>query len=70
MILKIRVTPRAKKERIVAGEPLRVYVPAPPEDGRANDAVIKLLSERFGVSKSKIKISKGKKNRDKTIEIT
>jgi len=69
MLLNIKVIPRAKKSRVQEGAPLRVYVSAPPEDGRANKAVIKLLSEHFKVSKSKIKIIKGEKSREKIIEI-
>lgn len=69
MKINIKVIPRAKKETVKNGEPLRVYVNQPPEDGRANDAVIELLSEHFKIPKSKIKILKGEKNRDKTIEL-
>lgn len=69
MILNIKVIPRAKRAVIKNGDPLRVYVNQPPEDGRANDAVIKLLAEHFKISKSKIKIIKGEKSRKKIIEI-
>ncbi len=70
MLLKIKVIPRAKQERIKSDiSPVRVYVNQPPEDGRANDAVIKLLSGHFKIPKSKIKILKGEKSREKIIEI-
>jgi uncharacterized protein (TIGR00251 family) len=70
MIINIKVIPRAKRATIKDGNPLRVYVNQPPEDGRANDAVIKLLSEHFKIPKSKIKIIKGEKSREKIIEIS
>ncbi len=69
MKIIIKVVPRAKKEMIKSGEPLRVYVTQPPEDGRANDAVIKLLAEHFKIPKSKINILKGEKNKNKVVEI-
>lgn len=69
MIINIKVIPRAKKERVTDGDPLRVYVTAPPEDGRANDAAIKLLSKHFNVPKSQIKIIKGEKSREKIARI-
>ena len=69
MLINVRVIPRAKKSQIKEGEPLRVYVSAPAEDGRANKAVIKLLSEHFKLPKSKIKIIQGEKSREKTIEL-
>lgn len=70
MIINIKVIPRAKQEKTKDGDPLRVYVNQPPENGRANDAVIKLLAEHFQLPKSKIKILKGEKSREKIIEIT
>ncbi len=70
MIINIKVIPRAKKVRIQNGDPLRVYVNQPPEDGRANDAVIKLLAKHFDISKSQIKIIKGEKSREKIIQIS
>jgi len=69
MIINIKVIPRAKRAIIKDGDPLRIYVSQPPEDGRANEAVIKLLAEHFDVPKSKIKIIKGEKSREKIIEI-
>jgi len=70
MLISIKVIPRAKKERIMETENgFKVYVSSPPEDGRANEAVIKILSEHFNVSKSLIKIIKGEKSRNKILEI-
>jgi hypothetical protein len=70
MIINIKVIPRAKRTLVKDGDPLRVYVNQPPEDGRANDAVIKLLAGHFKIPKSKIKILKGEKSREKIIEIS
>ena len=71
MLISIRVTTRAKKESVKSRDNvLRVCVNQPPEDGRANEAVIKLLAEHFKISKSQIKIVKGEKSREKIIEIT
>jgi uncharacterized protein (TIGR00251 family) len=51
------------------GERLLVRTTAPPVDGKANDAVRRLLAEHFGVSTSKIEIVAGHRSRDKTVEI-
>ena len=70
MILNIRVIPNAKCEKIKKYENgLRVYVTAPPEDGRANRALIKLLSKELNIPKSKIEIIKGERGREKIIKI-
>jgi len=67
---KIRVTPHAKQNKVVENDGvLRVYTTVVPENGRANDAVIKALAEHFGVAKSQIKIVRGVTARDKVIEI-
>lgn len=69
-IFKVRVTPHAKHNKIVeSNDVLRVYTTVAPENGRANDAVIKALSKHFGVAKSQIKIVRGDTTRDKVIEI-
>jgi uncharacterized protein YggU (UPF0235/DUF167 family) len=69
MMIRVRVTPRAKQNLVKPGDPLRVYVTAVPEDGRANDAALKLLAGRFDVAKSRIRLVRGATSRDKVIEI-
>lgn len=69
-IFNVRVTTRAKQNKIVQNnDVLRVYTNAVPENGRANTAVIELLSEYFNVPKSKIKILKGLTGRDKIVTV-
>jgi len=73
--LIIRVTPKAsrnyiKVEYLPDGQKLlRVYVTVPPEDGKANKAVIELLAKELGVAKSSLKITQGLTTRDKVITI-
>ena len=67
---KVRVTPHAKQNKVVEIDGvLRVYTTTAPEKGRANEAVIELLSEYLDVPKSRIKISKGLAFREKTITV-
>ena len=69
-IFNVRVTPRSRQNKVVESDGvLRVYTTIVPENGRANDAVIKLLSEYFDVPKSRIKISKGLASRDKVVTV-
>ena len=66
----IRVTPHAKQNKVIdADGVLRVYTTVAPENGHANNAVIKALAKHFGVAKSQIKIVRGVTARDKVIEI-
>lgn len=66
--INVRVMPRAKKNRIVeeVGR-LKVYLTAPPVDGQANEALIKLLAEHYKIRKSGIRIVQGEKGRDKVV---
>ena len=67
--VRVRVTPKASKNRIEIGNPIKVYVSAPPIDGEANKAVIELLSKFLGVPKTRLSVVKGSAGRDKTIHI-
>lgn len=70
MTLTIKVIPGAKKNLFKKEEGIiKVYLTAPPVDGRANEALVKFLSEHFDVSKSRIDIIKGLKSRNKTVTI-
>ena len=47
----------------------KVYLTAPAQDGKANQALIRLLAEHFSVRPGDIEIIKGLKSRRKTINI-
>ena len=69
-IFNIRVTPHAKQNKVVENDGvLRVYTTVAPENGRANGAVIELLSEYMDIPKSRIKIIKGLTGRDKIVSV-
>ncbi len=70
MIVTVRVIPRARQNKVVeeTGR-LKVYLTAPPVEGKANEALIELLAKHFGVKKKQVRIVRGDKGRDKTIEI-
>lgn len=48
---------------------LALRVCAPPADGRANEAVIELLADAFGVRASAVEIIKGASARRKLVRI-
>lgn len=71
MIIDIRVRANAKQNKVggeIAGR-LIVFVQAPAVDGKANEAVTKVLAEHFGVHSRDVKILRGETNRDKSIEV-
>ena len=68
--IQVRVTPKAAANRLVIdGDVVRIYVTVVPEDGKANQAVLKILAEYLGVAKSRLKVVKGLKARDKVVAL-
>ena len=70
--LNIRVQPRASANEVSGFNErgvLRVRVTAPPSDGQANEAVIRLLSKSLNVGRSRVQIVRGASAREKTVEI-
>jgi uncharacterized protein (TIGR00251 family) len=69
--IDILVQPRSAKEEFgpVHDDRIKVYVKAPPVDGAANQAVIRLLSQTFGVAKRNIEVVRGHSSRRKTVRI-
>ena len=71
IVVSVKVQPNASKDRVVGGhtEQLKIAVTVAPEKGKANMAVIKVLSKWLGVKSSDIQIISGEKSRDKKVFI-
>lgn len=71
MTVTLRVQPRARRTALAPGSGgvLKAAVTAPPESGRANDAVIGLLATAWRVPKSAIAVAKGMGGRDKVVAL-
>lgn len=68
--IALRVTPKASRNAIVAGEEgLRAYVTVVPEDGKANAEVAKLLAKALGIAKSRLVLLRGQTARDKVFRV-
>jgi uncharacterized protein (TIGR00251 family) len=71
--LAVRVQPGARRDallgRLETGA-WKLAVSAPPEDGRANDAVVELLARLLGVKRRQVTVARGQASRSKQIEIT
>ncbi len=68
----VRVKPGSRKGPLVEIGPhgdLTVYVPERAVDGKANDAVIRLLAQHFGVPRSRVRLVAGTTSRLKRFDI-
>lgn len=63
----MRAQPGARKNAIVGehGGALKIAVMAPPEDGRANEAIEGLLRKWLGLKRAQIQLWSGARSRDK-----
>ena len=64
--IEIKVVPNSDVGEIIEAEPLIIRVKEPPTKGKANKAVIKLLSKYFNAN---VRIVSGAKSRRKIVEI-
>ena len=74
--VRLRVSPRARRDRIDGAVAeadgslaIKVSVTAPPDKGRANEAVIALLARALGVPKSRLEVAQGAASRHKTLRV-
>lgn len=71
MRLSIKVIANAKENKILEESEgkFKVYLREKAINGRANKALIELLSDFFGTKKSRIRIVRGLKSREKIVEL-
>lgn len=72
-IVAVRVKPGSRKAPLVEADDdgaLTVYVREPAVDGKANDAVIRLLAEHFDVPRRNVELTSGATARLKRFRIT
>jgi uncharacterized protein (TIGR00251 family) len=72
MLLRVKVIPRSAASEVIgklADGTLKVKIAAPPERGKANEALIALLASHFRVPKSAIAIVSGHTSALKLIKI-
>jgi len=69
--LKLRVSPGARRPGIAGryGDAWKVRVAEPPEDGRANEAVLRLLAETLDVPRASVALVSGHASRDKIVSL-
>jgi uncharacterized protein (TIGR00251 family) len=72
----VRLTPKGGRDSVdgwaagADGKPyLKARVSAPPEDGKANEALVRLLAKTLDVGKTKVRIVSGMASRVKMIEV-
>ena len=72
MRIYAKVVPKSSQNKIerIANNEYKIWVTVAPEKGKANEAVVKLLSKYFKISKSQVEVIAGKTARVKIVDIT
>ena len=71
LAISVRVQPRASSNEVleVRNGQLLVRTTAAPSDGKANKAVIRLLAAFFDIAPSRVRLVRGKAQRNKVLRI-
>jgi uncharacterized protein len=71
-IIRVRVTPRSRREEILPDyeEEIRVKLTALPAEGRANEALVKLLARVLDIPRRDVEIVSGVTSRRKAVRVT
>lgn len=69
VVLPVRAQPKASRNAVCGfvGGRLKVAVTAPPDKGKANEAIVKVVAEALGVPKSRVSLLRGETSRDKEL---
>ena len=66
-LLKIKVTPNSKKNKLVEeNKQLKFYLKAIPDKNKANKELIKIFKKEFNL---KVEIKSGKRSREKILKV-
>lgn len=68
----MNVTPNARADGIrgLAGDVLLVRLKAPPVDGKANEALVRFISERLGLPRAAVSLAHGATGRSKLLAVS
>lgn len=71
VLIAVRAQPGARKNAVLGehGGALKIAVTAPPEDGRANMALVEVLRDWLGLKRSQVELIGGATNRNKSFLI-
>ena len=70
--ISVHVNPNAGQNKVVGFQDglLKVMIAAPPTRGKANQELLRFLSDLLGISKSNLAIEKGATSKKKTVAIS
>jgi len=69
--LSVKVIPKSGRSVLkFEGNLLKVWLKAAPEDGKANDELVRTLADKLGISRSEIEVVRGFSSKNKLVDIS
>ena len=71
LLVYLRVQPRASRDAfaVTGDQQLKVWITAPPVDGKANSHLLRFLAHSFGVNKTSVTLESGQRGKHKRVRI-
>jgi len=73
MTLRVKIIPRSPRNQItgeLSDGTVKIRIAAPPEKGKANEALCAFLADRYGVPKANVKVVSGHTSTLKLVRIS
>ncbi|HSL92048.1 MAG TPA: DUF167 domain-containing protein [Candidatus Limnocylindrales bacterium] len=67
----VRVVPRSAREEVAgtSGGDVRIRLTSPPVDNRANEALLRFLSQELGIPRRQVELVTGERGRRKVVRV-
>ncbi len=71
VLISVKAVPGARRNEVVGplGDRLKVRVSAPPEGGKANEAICELLALELGVTRKNVQVVRGHGRAEKVVRV-
>ncbi len=69
VVIRVHVQPKARREQIIGmhGGRIKLAVTEPPDKGKANEAVVRLVAAALNLSASRVELLRGDTSRQKDL---
>jgi uncharacterized protein (TIGR00251 family) len=69
--IAVKVIPKSGRSELkMVGNSLKAWLKSAPEDGKANDELVRTLADKLAIKKSDVEIISGFSSRNKNVDIS
>ncbi len=70
-VVAVKVIPKSGRIQLkFEGDTLKIWLKSVPEDGKANEELLRILGNKLKIPRLKIKVTRGLSSRNKNVDIT